>query len=180
MAFFSPITVITCLLSSNLIIFSSSTISILHINWIYTHLNTTLTNGLISFYHQQMLWSTLKLNTSKRNQWALIEIALFCRHQYVLCLVVRSSTAVYLAWETPYTVFTEINKQSNAAPHFDWAQMKHASWALLLALTCAGSFVVMEKVSLSACAVISTDIIVAKMITHSLPIYLGQTLINVC
>lgn len=46
--------------------------------------------ALFHFHRQQMLWSTLKLNTSNRNQWALTEIALFCRHQYVLCLVVRS------------------------------------------------------------------------------------------
>lgn len=49
---FLPITVITCLLSSNLIMFyqaQSEFHSILHINCFYTHLNTTLTNGLISF-----------------------------------------------------------------------------------------------------------------------------------
>lgn len=38
----------------------------------------------------------------------------------------------------------------------------------------------MEKVSLFAHAIIAADVIVAKMITHSLPIYLGQTLIDVC
>ncbi len=31
-----------------------------------------------------------------------------------------------------------------------------------------------------ACAVISTDVIVAKMITHFLSVYLGQTLVDIC
>lgn len=51
---------------------------------------------------------------------------------------------------------------------------------MLPSLTCAGSVVVMEKVTLSAGAVKSTDIIVAKMVACLLPVYLGGALVDVC
>lgn len=58
--------------------------------------------------------------------------------------------------------------------------MKKATSAGLLCLTCAGSVVVMEKVPLSAGAVKSADIIVAKMVARLLPVYLGGALVDVC
>lgn len=47
------------------------------------------------------------------------------------------------------------------------------------ALTSAGRLVVMEKISQSASTVKSADIIVAKMITHILPIHRAEALVDV-
>lgn len=58
--------------------------------------------------------------------------------------------------------------------------MKKASSARPLSLTCAGSVVVVEKIALSARAVKSTNVIMAKMVALLFPIYLGRALVNVC
>lgn len=112
-----------------------------------------LTNWTVRFGHDLMIWTDaveLKYTEcNSRRQRALMKMALLLCHQYLQCPCVWPT--VYLAWETPDTISTEINIQLsalcqalNAAPHlimqpltlFDWVQMNVPLGSYLCRICC--------------------------------------------